>query len=271
MIKIGVFNASKRITGSQFHLMVAAVILQMARDFCPAWSLTVQVTPYADRRHVPEGTVPAGIFDKSDAPDALGYHSENQGKPFINVFTDPVFAAGGNALGDFRNPKLPCVASVLSHEVMETAADLHCVDYDTGPERAEGSLYAKEVADPVQGDGYAVKPGDQQVVVSDFVTPAWFDPQADKDERFNFLGTVKAPFALAPGGYCIIRDGEGQESAVFGDAVPEAEKDDRLARLMAKLGRVAKRVAIAAAHRAELATAPQVVAQKPANVEAPAA
>jgi len=81
----------------------------------------------------------------------------------------------------------------LSHELLEMLADPWINWCAQG---SDGRIYALEVCDAVESDslGYKI----DGVLVSDFITPSWFEPtQAD---RIDFKKRVSRPMELAPGG-----------------------------------------------------------------------
>jgi hypothetical protein len=82
----------------------------------------------------------------------------------------------------------------------------------------DGREVAAEVGDPVEGDSYPVTvtiAGHTRTIqMSNFILPAWKDP-ASKGP-YDYLGLLKAPFAMTPGGYMIIRDPKtGETQDVF--------------------------------------------------------
>jgi len=81
----------------------------------------------------------------------------------------------------------------LSHERLEMLADPWINWCAQG---SDGRIYALEVCDAVELDsmGYKI----DGVLVSDFITPSWFEPtQAD---RIDSKKQVSKPMELAPGG-----------------------------------------------------------------------
>jgi hypothetical protein len=79
-----------------------------------------------------------------------------------------------------------------------------------------GKAYSYEVCDPVEAPTYVVK----KVSVSNFVTPAWFDPLAPKSATFDKLELLKAPFTLLKGGY-VVWASAGKEHQTYGAAFPK--------------------------------------------------
>jgi hypothetical protein len=59
--------------------------------------------------------------------------------------------------------------------------------------------YLVEACDPCEADkyGYTIN----GVVVSDFITPNFYDPVTTAGTRYSFTGALKAPRQILPGGY----------------------------------------------------------------------
>jgi hypothetical protein len=90
----------------------------------------------------------------------------------------------------------------LSHELLEVLADPWINWYAQGP---DGKVYALEVCDAVEADelGYMI----DGVLLSDFITPSWFEPtQAD---RVDFKQRISKPLQLASGGYISVLNASG--------------------------------------------------------------
>jgi hypothetical protein len=155
----------------------------------------------------------------------LGFHTEDKGGRLWGVVAaQPELDAHAQVTtGDWS------VSSVLSHEVLELFIDPNC---NLWAANDEGKVYSFEVCDPVEAPTYNVN----GVSVSNFVTPAWFDPLSvqkaaarqalgltDETTTFDKLGLVNEPFAILKGGYAVFAS-EGKEQQVFGDEFPEWRK-----------------------------------------------
>lgn len=186
MIKIAILNESTVISDADVQACVGALAVQVARDFFPWWGVMAQLN-FHPSKIAPPNTWQLIIFDDSDQADALGYHE---------------LTAGGLPLGKVfaRSDQLAGTSWTVtaSHELLEMLADPN-IELAAEFDSADGSIsfYSYEVADAVEADilGYKI----QGVLVSDFVTPAWFQAAAPgpRDHR----GAVKNSFELAPGGY----------------------------------------------------------------------
>jgi hypothetical protein len=212
-VNIVVVNHSAKVDQHSFALMVAACDFQLRMHFCPAWGKqAATVRGAADDKHLQPGDCLIGIFDHADAAGALGYHDESPGgHVYGKVFVDVTLQQGGGLLtGDCS------LSSVLSHEVLEAAADPLCNLWVDMP---GGSQVALEVGDPVESDSYPIVVSGVQVMVSNFIYPAWTDDQPAAGVRLDRMGKLKTPFTMTPGGYMIVRKA-GRASQVYGAAYP---------------------------------------------------
>jgi hypothetical protein len=145
---------------------------------CPA-SLTF-VTP----DQLPENVWTIIVADDSDQADALGYHDFTPtGKPVSYVF----------AKTDMDNGYSWTVT--FTHELAEMMADPYI---STVIQISNTKFFAQEIGDPVEADNLGYKIG--SVLVSDFVTPAWFIP-GHPGPKYDKAGHCTAPLQLLPGGY----------------------------------------------------------------------
>lgn len=224
---ITVINQATRVTNSDVALMTRACWTQLRDHAAPRWRLTPMPVVYAtDASAAPPGSWVIAVLDNSDQANALGYHDVTQNDVvYGKVFAAPVLDNGGNALTAPLS-----VASVLSHEVLETFVDPACNGWrDT----LRGYSIALEVGDPVESDSYAIPVDGTPVTVSNFVTEKWFDPFATRRSGgFDYLNRCTAPFQMTRGGY-IIKMTDGKVTQQFGEHFPEwkrAGKEFKLAR-----------------------------------------
>lgn len=221
MTNIYIVNQSTTVSNGDVQTMARAFAHQLRYDAAPLFGLAPIPVIYAPKQALKDKTLPPGswvlsVLDDPDQADALGWHTEEQGELIYGrIFARPVLDNGGDAL-----TKELSVASVGSHEVLETFADPHCNTYaDSG----QGYLVAYEVCDPVESDSYPVEVGKTKVTVSNFVTPKWFDPQAARGDRFDYMGNCSEPFEMTQGGY-IVKMQDGRVSQDFGEKFPAWKK-----------------------------------------------
>jgi len=202
-------NLSTTIDDPTFAAAVAAIGIQVTRDFQPEWGAGAVLS--ATRLDLAGGqanintAVDAIIYvgDASADPTtgtagAYGYHSQNYGKiPYAFIYLD-VCAQYGEAW-----------SCTLSHEVLEMLADPTTQLTATGPAPPGAATpsvnYDLEVCDPTQGDTYVIN----NVTVSNFVTKAYFGMVGGASTGTNFMGLALTSFGTRPGGYFQYEDAAG--------------------------------------------------------------
>jgi hypothetical protein len=187
MTTLAIINNSTVLTDAQVQTIVDPLQYQITVHFVPLWGR------YAKVKFIPKGQVPPPgswwltIFDTSDQAGALGYHDLTpEGLPLGKVF----------AKSDMDNGYSWTVT--VSHEALEMLGDpfINIVALDESNTRA----YAYEACDACEADNLGYKVGG--VLLSDFVTPQWFIPSLTAaNAKFDFMGHIKAPLTLLPGGY----------------------------------------------------------------------
>jgi len=233
-VLIVVVNHSTVVSNSHVYDMTLAVNRQLRQDVAPAWGLLPPVVTYLPTDPLLPGTVVLGIFDNADQAGALGWHTESSGGiVYGRVFAQPVLQAGGGIMTSRLS-----VASVLSHEVIEVFLDAAC---DLWADDGNGTAYAREACDAVESDSYVITvgtgPNAITATVSDFLTPAWFDPMAAPGSEFDHMRLLTAPFQVRPDGYTILTTVNGIVQK-FGEHYPRwrrATKEYPLARTARRL------------------------------------
>jgi hypothetical protein len=165
------------------------------------------------------------LDEDSQVQDALAFHSEEQGVVTGYVLAKTILDNGGAKL--WRDAVTPTVASAFAHELAEALLDPVC---NLWASSSDTLMVAFEICDPVQGRVVPVQlPDRTKVGMSDYVLPAWFDPQATRGP-FNAANTLQAPFQVEHGGYVVQLDlTTGQVSYVFGQKVPQWLQKQKLA------------------------------------------
>jgi hypothetical protein len=227
---ISILLQSTKVTAEEASKMTRAIAKQVKYDAAPIWDKApAAVIFYADPKEVPEESHGIAIVDtiKNVPEGVLGFHTEDDGGRLWGIVAaDPSLNSGAQVLtGDWS------VSSVLSHEVLEMFVDPNC---NLWANNEKGRAYSYEVCDPVEAPTYDV----DGVSVSNFVTPAWFDPLADKKgTQYDKLGLLKEPFSLLPGGY-LVYESAGKEHQLNGAEVP----DWRLSAKANPMGRTHRRL-----------------------------
>jgi hypothetical protein len=206
---IAVMNASTCLTDAQVEAVLPALQKQVTDDFRAYWDLNCTLVFSARNQQLALGWWQIAVLDNPDQAGVLGYHEMSaQGTPLGKVF----------AKLDISNGTSWTVT--LSHELLEMLADPWTNWCAVG---SDSKVYALEVADPVEADGLGYEI--DGVLLSDFVTPAWFERTAA--DRIDFKQHLSKQLQIASGGYIsvldprkgwtqITADGEGGPKAVIG-------------------------------------------------------
>ncbi|MFI5016720.1 MAG: hypothetical protein ACHQHK_02120 [Dongiales bacterium] len=162
----------------------AALQTQVSRDLGQFWGAQACVSAFGSLSDIPIGYWPIVVSDTMPEPGAAGMHLDRHGNPYCLVECGPTWSLAA------------------SHECLEMLVD------PTGnwqiwgssplPEQSEVG-YLVEICDPCQDAqfGYAI----DGVLVSDFCTPSFFEPEDDAGARYSFTGAVERPLAALRNGY----------------------------------------------------------------------
>ena len=200
---ISVINhTNNQIKDEELHATIRAINRQIAEDFEPYWSLGATLRLEGKSGKKPDKQAPSDmrgdaviyLWDKTDVPDALGYHdTNNRGIPFGFVFTELSKKMGENW------------AVTLSHEALEMIGDPEVNLLVQGSHPADPKsvvFHWYEMCDAVQAETYKI----DGVEVSNFVLPLYFTGGEEVGGRNDFLGrsyngkTLRS-FGVNPGGY----------------------------------------------------------------------
>jgi hypothetical protein len=173
----------------------AAIQKQVTRDFGPIWEVNATVDAFPKLEAVPVDYWPVIIRDDINEPGAAGFHTDKNGQPFSLVQADAGWAL------------------TVSHETLEMLADPFGNRTIAGVPPAQAStkvkklarvLYLVEVCDPPEDEAFAYQ--SNGVMVSDFITPRFYDPTTSASVSYSFGGNVKAPHQVLKNGYVSFGD-----------------------------------------------------------------
>lgn len=239
-----VYNASTSISGAEITTLISAMNTELAalskvwgRSQIPVMAGTGN--PTIDK--TPVNAWPIYIVDTQDAGIAagvMGIHSIQNGIPYARIFVNEIKKFGGVNL--YKDAKTLTVASVVFHELVEMFGDCFANGWS---QDAVGNFWATELADPVEANMIVTNVTtmanvDRKMVttltpvaLSDYVYPAWFNPQSVSGP-YNRAGTLKKPYQVDVNGYAIVFDGNSY-STVYGEAPSANTKSKALASLKA--------------------------------------
>jgi hypothetical protein len=164
----------------------AALQKQATRDLAPIWDVSATVDPFEKLGQVPLGTWPIIIGGKVP-PGAGGFHTDENGQPLAVV----------RASADIDQ-----LCQTCSHEMVEMLVDPFGRRFVPGdsPMPDQGRVnFLVEACDPSEAAdfGYTVN----NLLVSDFYSPNYFDPVQSAGVRYSFTGAITEPRQVLQGGY----------------------------------------------------------------------
>lgn len=164
--------------------VAAALQRQATRDFGPLWNVQATVDAFPRLEDVPVGYWPMIVATDIQRPEASGVHEDKNGQPFALIEMSDSWSL------------------TASHEMLEMLCDPFGKRIIPGesPKRGQGRVeFLVEVCDPCEAGQFAYTVND--ILVSDFYTPHYFDPIASQGTRYSFTGALTAPRQVLPGGY----------------------------------------------------------------------
>jgi hypothetical protein len=207
--QIALVSESSQIPKADVQTVSSALQKQASRDLAPIWDISATVDSFDKLEDVPIGYWPIIVMDDINDPNALGYHTDENGQPFALV----------KASSNIDEWSL-----TASHETLEMLVDPFGNRLLAGdsPKADQGRVnFLVEVCDPSEGSDYAYSANG--VLVSDFYTPHYFDPVKAPGVRYSYTGAITEPRQVLPGGYLSWVDpvsGDAWQEIWFG--TPEA-------------------------------------------------
>jgi hypothetical protein len=180
--QIGVVPDGVDIELKEILRVTSALQKQVTRDFGPIWDVSATVDGFATLEELPLGYWPVTI--KADVQNAAGFHVDKNGQPFAVV-------EAGNSW-----------SLTASHEVLEMLADPfgNRLIAGSSPTADQGRVeFLVEVCDPSEAADFAYTVN--EVLVSDFYTPRFFDPVRNDGVRYSFTNSITEPRQVLKGGY----------------------------------------------------------------------
>jgi hypothetical protein len=189
--QVGIASRSTSVTLADVVKVTTAINLQIARDFGPIWGVSASVVAIANPDAIDPGIWPIFVQDDIGA-DAAGFHLTRHNQPYALVSSGPTWSL------------------TTSHECLELLADptgnrlfpslAIAVQGRDFTDRPDSKVeYLVEVCDPCEDESCAYLIND--VLVSDFYTPHYFDPVGLASVRYSFGGKITRPRQVFKSGY----------------------------------------------------------------------
>jgi len=183
-VHIGFVSQSKSVTARGLLRTAAALQKQVTRDYAPIWHVQATVSAFAALEDVPNGYWPVIVMDDIHTAGAAGVHQDKNGQPYALVEASDSWSL------------------TASHESLEMLTDPFGNRLVAGrsPKRGQGRVeFLVEVGDPCEDAAFAYTANG--ITVTDFITPAFFDPVPSPSAQYSFTGAVKKPRQVLKGGY----------------------------------------------------------------------
>jgi hypothetical protein len=181
---VALVSLTRKVKPAELAQTSAALQKQVLRDLGPLWGLTAAVDAFPDLKSVPLGHWPIVIAENIKAPGLAGFHSDKHHQPYSLVQYDPSW-------------QLTC-----SHELCEMLVDPYGnrLAHAGSPDPRQGKVsFLVEVCDPCEDAAYAYSING--ILVSDFYTPQYFDPQPVSTVRYSYTGAITKPLEVLRNGY----------------------------------------------------------------------
>lgn len=187
--QLALVSETTHITPSRLNRVAAALQKQAIRDFAPVWQIPASVDAFDKLSDVPVGYWPLIVRDDIGQPGAAGVHLDKNGQPFSLIEYSDSWSL------------------TASHEMLEMLLDPWGNRLVAGrsPKPDQGVVeFLVEAADPSEDpeDGYTIN----GLLVSDFLTPHFYDPVAAPGVRYSFTGKLDGPRKVIKGGYLSWRE-----------------------------------------------------------------
>jgi hypothetical protein len=189
--QVALVSLSPGVPAATVMRISAALQKQATRDLTPIWEVSATVDAFDQLSHVPVGSWPI-IIGGNVPPGAGGFHTDKNGQPLAIV----------RASGDVN-----VLCQTCSHEMIEMLVDPFGSRFVPGdsPMPDQGRVnFLVEACDPPEAAqfGYSVN----NLLVSDFYTPHFFDPVQSAGVRYSFTGAITEPRQVLQGGYLSWQD-----------------------------------------------------------------
>lgn len=189
--QVALVSMTPQVSAATVMQISAALQKQATRDLGPIWEVSATVDPFDQLAQIPVGSWPI-VIGGNVPPGAGGYHTTSSGQPVAVVRADP---------------DISILCQTCSHEMVEMLVDPFGSRFVPGdsPKPDQGRVnFLVEACDPSEAAtyGYTIN----NLLVSDFYTPHYFDPTRSDGVRYSLTGAITEPRQVLPGGYLSWQD-----------------------------------------------------------------
>ena len=191
--KVGLVDMTGEVSESDMAAAAAALNIQVTRDLPQYWTVSATVYHLPNPHDIPQGFWPVMLV-KTLPPGEGGFHMTRHNQPYAKVIVTP---NSDEWTVDASHEIVEMLVDPFGNR-LQTSQSIEIVGgvIKDGPARFE---YLVEACDPCEADAHAYSI--DGVMVSDFITPHFYDPGPSPGTRYSFTGAIKAPRQILPGGY----------------------------------------------------------------------
>jgi len=202
-IKVVLVDTTGTVKPDTMAAAAEALNVQVTRDLPQFWNVNATVSYRPDPNSIPQGMWPVQLVKELPPPEG-GFHMTNHNQPYAKVIVTP----------DSDDWTIDA-----SHETIEMLVDPYGNRLQTSNAmtiskgqivEADGKYeYLVEACDPCEANNCAYQI--DGTMVSDFITPSFYEPAVTSNARYSFTGALKNPRQILPGGYISWVDPETSE------------------------------------------------------------
>jgi hypothetical protein len=202
-IKVVLVDMTGTVKNDTMAAAAEALNVQVTRDLPQFWNVNATVSYRPDAHSIPQGMWPIQLV-KSLPPDEGGFHMTQHNQPYAKVIVTP---GSDEWTIDASHETLEMLVDPYGNRLQTSTA----MEVDKGRiQEAEGKLeYLVEACDPCEANNYAYQI--DGIMVSDFITPYFYDLGPTPNARYSFTGAIKSPRQILPGGYISWVDPQSDE------------------------------------------------------------
>ena len=215
IIQVGLVDTTGEVDPNLVEAAAAALNLQVMRDLPQFWNVQATVRYLPSRSKLPAGVWPVQLV-KRLPPGEGGFHLDKHNQPYAKVIAAP---GDDTWTIDASHETIEMLVDPSGNRTQSSVAiEINGNNIEDGTGQFN---YLVEACDPCEANdyGYTIN----GVVVSDFITPHFYDLVVTQGTRYSFTGAVTAPRQIFPGGYIsfINLEADEWEQILFLDKTPQ--------------------------------------------------
>jgi hypothetical protein len=203
VMQVGLVDTTGKIDPNQMQSVAAALNVQVTQHLPQFWNVQASVQYLPNHHRIPSGFWPVKLV-ATLPPNEGGFHLDKHNQPYAEVIA---------------TPNDPSWSIDASHETIEMLVDPNGNRMQSGTaieivgkqiQDGTGQFnYLVEACDPCEANSYGYEI--QGVLVSDFITPHFYDSMTTPGTRYSFTGALTKPREVLPGGYISFVNQESDE------------------------------------------------------------